>query len=282
MESCSKQTNVFGYSILCNCKKCKQSMGVINYFSIISKLLSCVRITTYTHIGRITQYYNQEYFFTCTSSWYCISAVYTVYTLACAQRQMGIYACHCVYICTWYTSGYRHYARERRLHSFKSVVTYQKVLSSLVTCTLFPMKWGISKLLFQLHWSFWFLQNNRYLSEAAAAGGGSCCRSQIMSARSMLGLSELQTASLAKQRPHVQSCTKRQGVWCRRALAWDWRQRFFIALLYMWALWEWPVVQGVVIISSPRMLALSCPKHRHLRSSPNKSPWQNNPQDFSF
>lgn len=109
---------------------------------------------------------------------------------------------------------------------FKDVVTYQKVLSSLITCTVFPTK-SYCILLSQLHWSFWFIWNNRYLSEAAA-GGDSCCRSQVMSTRSMFGLSKLQTASLAKQRPHVQSCTKRQRVWCRRALAWDWKRQFFI------------------------------------------------------
>lgn len=109
---------------------------------------------------------------------------------------------------------------------FKDVVTYQKVLSSLINCTVFPTK-SYCSLLSQLHWSFWFIWNNRYLSEAAA-GGDSCCRSQVMSTRSMFGLSKLQTASLAKQRPHVQSCTKRQRVWCRRALAWDWKRQFFI------------------------------------------------------
>jgi len=53
MENSSKKTSTSGYSIYCTCRKCKQSMGVINYFSSISKLLSCVHITSYTHIGSI-------------------------------------------------------------------------------------------------------------------------------------------------------------------------------------------------------------------------------------
>lgn len=152
MENSSKQTNLFGYSRFCNCRKHKQSIGIINYFSVISKLLSCVRITTYTHISSAIQYYDQEYFFTCTSSWYCISAVYTAYTLACAQRQMCMYACHCVYICTCGThQGIDMTLVKKDYIPFKGVVTYQQVLSSLITWAVFPMKWlCISKLTFPI------------------------------------------------------------------------------------------------------------------------------------
>lgn len=105
MENSRKQTNIFGYSISCNCRKRKHSAGVINHFFNISKLPSCVPLTQIWAVlsPRILLC---VYKFLIS----CASCVYHWYMLARAQRQM----------CS-------------RVH--------QKLLSGLMTCPVFPIKW---------------------------------------------------------------------------------------------------------------------------------------------
>lgn len=138
MENSRKQTNIFGYCIFCNCRKCKQSMGVINYFSVISKLLSCIHITTYTHIGNSMEYHDQECFF--PAQVHDIAYQLCILHIHCHVLKHKC-ACHCIYICTYGAhQGIDMMLVKEDYVPFKGVVTYEKVLSSLITCTVFPIK----------------------------------------------------------------------------------------------------------------------------------------------
>lgn len=86
MENSRKQTNIFGYSIPCNCRKWKHRTGVINPFFNISKLPSRVPLTQIRAVlsPRILLY---VYKFLIS----CVSCVYCIYVGMCSKTNVLMY-----------------------------------------------------------------------------------------------------------------------------------------------------------------------------------------------
>lgn len=116
MENSSKQTSIFGYSIFCNCRKWKQSMGVITYFSIISKLVMCVHHDLYTwEVLCCVMIKNVSLHAQANGVAYQLCILHRIATC------LNLHVCLplCLHMHMWYSSGYRHDAHAKGLCSLQ-------------------------------------------------------------------------------------------------------------------------------------------------------------------